>query len=97
MLYLFYKDSKQPKGYSWSPFINPVLLIMVVNSLENSVDPNQLASKKPADLDLHCFTLIPWLLKYYGKNLCLKVLLLARKKGFIAVKSEKKIANSEQS
>ena len=23
--------------------------------LENSVDPDQLASEKPADLDLHCF------------------------------------------
>ena len=26
-----------------------------VKLFENSVDPNQLASKKPADLDLHCF------------------------------------------
>ena len=25
--------------------------------MENSVDPDQLASKKPADLDLHCFLL----------------------------------------
>ena len=25
---------------------------------ENSVDPDQLASKKPADLDIHCFHLI---------------------------------------
>ena len=23
--------------------------------MENSVDPDQLASEKPADLDLHCF------------------------------------------
>ena len=23
--------------------------------VENSVDPDQLASEKPADLDLHCF------------------------------------------
>ena len=26
-----------------------------VNSIENSVDPDQLASKKPADQDPHCF------------------------------------------
>ena len=25
------------------------------SQLENSVDPDQLASEKPADLDLHCF------------------------------------------
>ena len=26
-----------------------------INSIENSVDPDQLASKKPADQDPHCF------------------------------------------
>ena len=31
------------------------LLKMDIFSLENSVDPDQLASKKPADLDPHCF------------------------------------------
>ena len=26
-----------------------------ISSVEKSVDPDQLASEKPADLDLHCF------------------------------------------
>ena len=35
------------------------------NTVENSVDPDQLASHKPADLDLHCFqnriyTILAW-------------------------------------
>ena len=29
--------------------------ISITSIVENSVDPNQLASKKPADLDLHYF------------------------------------------
>ena len=28
-----------------------------ISNFENSVDPDQLASEKPADLDLHCFPL----------------------------------------
>ena len=28
-----------------------------ISGFENSVDLDQLASEKPADLDLHCFTL----------------------------------------
>ena len=31
------------------------MLLACINRLENSVDPDQLVSKKPADLDLHCF------------------------------------------
>ena len=31
------------------------MLNMDIFSFKNSVDPDQLASEKPADLDLHCF------------------------------------------
>ena len=33
--------------------INPMLVMMM--RMEYSVGPDQLASEKPADLDLHCF------------------------------------------
>ena len=29
--------------------------LVFTKEVKNSVDPDQLASKKPADLDLHCF------------------------------------------
>ena len=31
------------------------MLIQDMSCFENSVDPDQLASEKPADQDLHCF------------------------------------------
>ena len=37
--------------------INPIMLNRDMFCLENSVDPDQLASEKPADQDLHCFLL----------------------------------------
>ena len=33
------------------------MLNLDISNFENSVDPDQLASEKPADLDLHCFPL----------------------------------------
>ena len=30
-------------------------MLVFTSRMENSVDPDQLASQKPADLDLHCF------------------------------------------
>ena len=33
----------------------PCNMYAFTSKFENSVDPNQLASQKPADLDLHCF------------------------------------------
>ena len=33
----------------------PVVCMYLPSRLENSVDPDQLASLKPADLDLDCF------------------------------------------
>ena len=42
------------KGGKW--FTNTMLSLDVFY-LENSVDPDQLASEKPADQDLHCFPL----------------------------------------
>ena len=33
----------------------PVITCAFANRVENSVDPDQLASQKPADLNLHCF------------------------------------------
>ena len=35
--------------------IIPVISIFSTRSVENCVDPDQLASQKPADQDLHCF------------------------------------------
>ena len=32
------------------------MLILDVSCYENNVDPDQLASQKPADLDLHCLS-----------------------------------------
>ena len=32
---------------------------VLTSRVENSVDPDQLASLKPADLDLHCFQKSP--------------------------------------
>ena len=34
-----------------------VLLTRIYTAFANSVDPDQLASKKPTDLDLHCLSL----------------------------------------
>ena len=34
---------------------NPVISILSTSRVENCVDPDQQASEKPADLDLHCF------------------------------------------
>ena len=39
------------------------MLSTVISCFENNVDPDQLASEKPADQDLHCFPmLIPGIL-----------------------------------
>ena len=40
-----------------SPFLSNTIIIkhFHISRVENSVDPDQLASQKPADLDLHCF------------------------------------------
>ena len=32
-------------------------------AFENSVDPDQMASKKPSDQDLHCFSYSLWIYK----------------------------------
>ena len=34
------------------------MLNPIISNFENSVYPDQLASEKPADLDLHCFFLL---------------------------------------
>ena len=39
---------------------------LIYPAFANSVDPDQLASKKPTDLDLHCLPLSMWL---YSNNL----------------------------
>ena len=35
--------------------INLQDIYLVTSRVKNSVDPDQLASEKPADLDIHCF------------------------------------------
>ena len=39
---------------SFPVFILLTCRIPAISSVENTVDPGQLASKKPADLELHC-------------------------------------------
>ena len=37
------------------PQISSIISMCNISRVENSVDPDQLASQKPADLDPHCF------------------------------------------
>ena len=51
MLYIFMYFTTFPSNFQ----SNFTPRISVTSRVENSVDPDQLASQKPADLDLHCF------------------------------------------
>ena len=57
--FLFVKKKKSKKSSKFEnpyqkPFHNPFLAEHDSPVLANIIDPDQLASKKPTDLDLHC-------------------------------------------
>ena len=56
MLYLSVNNSQPYQENFLLSWVEPVLRILdiCISSLENSGDPDQLASEKPADQDLHC-------------------------------------------
>ena len=52
----------------WPRVVNLTLVLLnpIYPAFANSVDPDQLASKKPTDLDLHC---LPFSMQIYINNL----------------------------
>ena len=69
-IYAHYLHSRSPKlrcqmlrlifFFTFFSHLTLVLLNLDIPCLRNSVDPDQLASKKPTDLDLHCLQLSMW-------------------------------------
>ena len=47
------------ESFKYMTLTNLPILNLDISSLENSMDPDLIAFQQPADMDLHCFSMIP--------------------------------------